>query len=182
MAQVNGEMPKSAFFSHIISYPVVSDSISTFQSHPIGKKSIDLTSSSYEKFGKPLLPYLSKPYETVTPYVIPYAKKADSFGDSTLSTVDSKFPYVKKPTGEIYSDAKSVVFFPLTKSLEGKDYVFKTYNTELKNVGGDSVITYGKAAVATSLIVASDSLSWLGSFLSKKKAQAKEVANEKMNN
>jgi len=180
MAQVNGEKPStsSAFLSHLFSYPVISDSIATFKSNPYGAKSLDFTTASYEKLGKPILPYLSKPYE----YVSPYVAKADSLGDSTLSTLDSKFPAVKKPTGELYDNGKSFVFFPLKKGSEGKEYVFKTYNGEVKKVGGDGVVTYGKAAISTTLVVTSDTLGWLSQFLSKKKAEAKEVTNEKVNN
>jgi len=124
---------------------------------------------------KPLHPYLAKPYQ----YVSPYVKKADSLGDSTLSTIDSKFPYVKTPTGEIYENGKSIVFFPLKKGNETKDYVFGTYKGEVKKVGGEGIVTYGKAAVATGLIVGGDAYSFLVSFLGAKKAEAKEVAKEK---
>lgn len=176
---VNGEASSSsAFLSHLISYPVISDSISTFKSNPYGAKSLDLTSTTYEKLGKPLLPYFSKPYQ----YVSPYVKKADSLGDSTLSTIDSKFPVVKKPTNELYSEGKSIVFFPLKKGSEGKDYVFKTYNSEVKNVGGDGLLTYGKAAIGTTLRVGGDVYKWATGFLGAKKAEAKEVTNEKLNN
>jgi len=176
--QVNGEAPSSAFLSHLYSYPVISDSISTFKSNPYGAKSLDLTSAVYEKTGKPLLPYLSKPYE----YVSPYVKKADSIGDSTLSTIDSKFPYVKKPTGEIFDEGKAIVFYPLKVGTEGKEYVFGVFGSEKKKVGGEGIVTYGKAVVATGLVVSSDALSWLSAFLSRKKAEAKEVSNEKLNN
>ena len=157
---------------------MVSDTISTFKSNPYGAKSIDLTAASYQKLGKPLLPYLAKPYE----YVSPYVKKADSIGDSTLSTLESKFPVVKKPTGELYSEGKSLVFFPLNKGFEGKEYVLKTYNSEIKKVGGEGIVTYGKAVVSTSFIVGADAYTWLASFLSTKKKEAKEVSNEKLNN
>lgn len=182
MAQVNGETPSSAFISHLISYPVISDSISTFKSHPLGKKSINLSTNVYDKAGKPIMAHLQKPYETFSPYVVPYVKKADSIGDSTLSTIDSKFPYVKKPTGELYDEGMGVVFFPFKMAMEGKDYVFKTYNSEVKNVGAEGPVGYGKAIVATALVVSSDTLSYVGTFLTKKKEEAKEVANEKMNN
>lgn len=177
--QTNGETTvSSAFLSHLFSYPVISDSIATFKSNPYGAKSLDLTNASYEKLGKPLLPYFAKPYQ----YVSPYVAKADSIGDSTLSTLDSKFPVVKKPTGELVDTGKSYVFFPLKKGTEGKEYVFGVYNGEVKKVGGEGVVTYGKAAISTGLIVGSDTLSWLGSFLAQKKEQAKEVTNEKTGN
>jgi len=173
--QVNGDTPSSAFLSHLFSYPLISDSISTFKSNPYGAKSLDLTSAGYEKLGKPLLPYFSKPYQ----YVSPYVKKADSIGDSTLDTIDSKFPYVKKPTGELYDSGKSFVFFPLKLGSDGKEYVFQTYNGEVKKVGGEGLVTYGKAAVATGLIVGSDAYTYVVSFLSAKKAEAKETTKEK---
>lgn len=176
--QVNGDTPSSAFLSHLYSYPVISDSITTFKSNPYGAKSLSLTTTGYEKLGKPLIPYLSRPYE----YVSPYVKKADSIGDNTLSTIDSKFPAVKKPTGELYDEGKSIVFFPLKISTEGKDYVFSTYNTEVKKAGDNGVMAYGKAALSTSLLVGSDLVDWLGSYFGQKKQEAKEVTNEKLSN
>jgi len=178
MAQVNGETPSSAFLAHLVSYPVISDGISTFKSNPYGAKSLDITSSTYTKLSSSFSPYLSKPYE----YVSPYVKKADSIGDSTLSTIDSKFPYVKTPTGEIYENGKSIVFFPLKKGNETKDYVLGTYKGEVKKVGGEGLVSYGKAAVATGLIVSGDTYNFILSFLSKKKAEAKEVTKEKTSN
>jgi len=179
--QVNGEAPSSAFLSHLFSYPVISDSISTFKSNPYGAKSIDIFTTSSTKgleLTKPLHPYFTKPYQ----YVSPYVKKADSLGDSTLSTIDSKFPVVKKPTGELYNDGKSFVFFPLKKGTEGKEYVFGVFGSEKKKVGGEGLVTVAKATVATGLVVSSDALSWISTFLSKKKAEVKEVTNEKLNN
>ena len=62
---------------------------------------------------------------------------------------------------------------------EGKDYVLNVYGTEKKKVGGEGVVTYSKAALATGLIVTSDAIHWLSEFLSKKKEEAKEAVNEK---
>jgi len=177
MASVNGETPSSAFLSHLISYPLIGDSITTFKQNPIGQRSIALADSGYKAFAKPILPYLATPYQ----YVSPYLAKADSLGDSALSKVDETFPTVKKPTGELYDDATGIAYFPIRKGMEGKDYVLKTYNSEVKKVGGEGIVTMGKAAVTTTLIVSSDALSWLSNFLSAKKAEAKEVANDKLN-
>jgi len=174
-ATVNGEVPSSAFISHLTSYPLINDSITTFKSNPYGKKSIDLADSGYKSFAKPILPYFTKPYQ----YVSPYISKADSIGDSTLTKVEERFPVVKKPTGELYDEATGIAFFPYKKGLEGKDYIVKTYTSEVKKVGGEGIVTMGKAAVTTTLIVSSDALSWLSKFLGAKKDQAKEIISEK---
>jgi len=176
--QINGDSPSSAFISHLISYPIISDSISTFKSNPYGQKSLDITTASYEKFGKPILPYFSKPYQ----YVSPYVAKVDSIGDHTLSTIDEKFPVVKKPTGELYSEGRDFVSWPLKKGNEGKDYVLSTYEKESKKTKEEGIIGYGKAVVSTSFIVGSDALAWLSEILRRKKAEAKEVTNEKLAN
>jgi len=73
------------------------------------------------------------------------------------------------------------VFYPLKVGNEGKDYVLGVYGSEKKKVGGEGLVTYGKAAIATGLVVSSDAFSWLSQFLSKKKAETKEVVNEKVN-
>jgi len=174
---VNGDSsPSSAFISHLTSYPLISDSIATFKSNPYGQKSISLADSGYQTLAKPVMPYLAKPYQ----YVSPYLSKADSLADSALSKVDEKLPIVMKPTGELYDEAKDLIFFPYKKTLETKDYVFKTYSSECKKVGGEGIVTMGKAAVTTTLIVSSDALTTLSSYLSAKKEQTKEIVNEKV--
>lgn len=176
--QVNGDAPSSAFLSHLFSYPLISDSISTFKSNPYGQKSLDLTQASYDKFAAPILPYFSKPYQ----YVSPYVKKADTLGDSTLQTLDTRFPAVKKPTGELYSEGKSLVFFPIKVGNDGKEYVFGTYSKEVDKTKKEGLVGYGKAVVSTGLIVGSDTLAWVSEFWQGKKQQAKEVKDEKMAN
>lgn len=161
---------------HLISYPVISDSITTFKEHPLGQKSIALSSSGYDTFAKPILPYLSKPYT----YISPYVSRADSIGDSTLSKVDSRFPVVKKPTSELYDNATGLALYPLKVAGDGKDYVYSVWGSEVKKVGGDGVVAKGKAVVTTSLVVTSDALNWLSAVLGKKKAEVKEVAKDKI--
>lgn len=120
------------------------------------------------------MPYLSGPYQ----YVSPYVHKADSIADSGLSKVEQTFPIVKSSTGEIKNNVTDVALFPLRKALESKDYVFNTYGSEYKKVGGDSYVTAGKALVSTGLVVTSDSLTWLSSYLGARKEDAKNLANQ----
>ena len=159
---------------HIISYPVISDSINTVKQTALAQKSLQITNATIDR-AQPLLAPFYGPYNKITPYVIPYLTKVDSLGDSALNTLDVKVPAVKKPTNDLYVEGKSIAFFPLTKAFEGKDYVFKTFNSETKKVGGNGVVTYGKAAITTTLIVSSDALAWVAGFAAKKKAEAKEV-------
>lgn len=86
---------------------------------------------------------------------------------------------MKKPTGELYTDGKAIIFFPLNKGFEGKDYVMDVWGGEKKKVGGEGIVTLGKAAIATSLIVSGDAIHFLTTFFNKKKMEAKEVASEK---
>jgi len=176
--QVNGDVPHSAFLEHILNYPVISDSITTFKSNPYGQKSIALSDSAYKTFAQPVLPYLSKPYQ----YVLPYVKKVDDLGDKTLSKVDETFPIVKKPTDELFNDAKTIALFPLRISQSGKDYIFSTYASECKKVGGDNLVTYGKAALTTALVVTTQAFNTASSFLGNKKEEAKAKAEDKAKN
>jgi len=72
------------------------------------------------------------------------------------------------------------VFFPVKKGMEGKEYVFKTYDGEVKKGGKEGIVGMGKAVVVTGLVVTSDALKWLGGFLAEKKEAVKDGVNEKM--
>lgn len=174
-ATVNGDLPQSSFLSHLSSYPVVSDGISTFKGNPYGAKSIDLTNAGYAKFVKPTFPYL----ETPASYAKPYVAKADELGDKLLSKVDERIPVVKSETKEIKGTIFSYVSWPLDKAGETRDWALSTYSDEYKKCGGDGVVAGGKAAVTTSLVLSSDVLKWLSSFLQAKTQEAKEVVSEK---
>ncbi|KAI6091058.1 hypothetical protein F4821DRAFT_210946 [Hypoxylon rubiginosum] len=173
-AQVNGEVhPSSATLSHITGYPVISDSIAYIKGNPYGQKSIELGDSAYKTFAKPVIPYFAKPYQ----YVQPYVKKADLIGDDTLSKIDQHVPVLKKPTGELWNEGVNIVFFPVRKGFETKDHVFDIYSSEYKKVGGDGLVTSGKAFVSTGLVVTSEALAWIGDFLRAGKVRAKETGN-----
>ncbi|KAB8261699.1 MAGE-domain-containing protein [Aspergillus pseudonomiae] len=168
---VNGEKVHSHFLDHLTSYPVVSDSISVFKSNKYGAKSIEYADQSYDRIAKPFLPYLSKPYG----YIAPYLARADSLGDQGLSQIDSRFPFIKEDTeklrGTIYDNAT----YPVRLVGDAKAHVFDTYGSEYKKCGGDGVVASGKALITTSLVLSQESLGFLSSLLQAKKEQVKDV-------
>ena len=162
---------------HLINYPVVSDGIDTFKANEYGKRSIKLGDSAYQTFAAPVMPYFSKPYE----YIVPYLTHADSFGDKTLSRIDERFPVVRKPTNDIYKGTKGLILLPYHKGIEGRNHVFNVYSNEYKKNEQPGLIAYGKAAVVTALVVSNETLTWLSSFLNAKKAEASQAASNKIN-
>lgn len=182
MAQVNGEIPTqpgaSLFVEHLLTYPMVKDGVTTFQNNQLGQKSIRLGDTAYRSLAEPVLPYLNKPYG----YVWPYLEKADQLGDQTLSKVDQRFPAIKKPTDELYADAKTLVLLPYNKSLEGRDHVLGVYTAECKRLGGENLVTYSKALVGTVVAIGGETIGWVGNLLGTKRAEIKELVNEKANN
>ncbi|KAM0297899.1 hypothetical protein HYE67_003391 [Fusarium culmorum] len=178
--QVNGDVSPaqySAFIQHLLNYPVISDGVHTFKSNELGQRSIRLSDAAYQTFAAPVVPYFSRGYQ----YVSPYVQKVDNLGDKTLDRIDQKFPAVKKPTDELYQDTRALIMFPLQKGLEGKDHVFQVYNSEIKKVEQGGLVAHGKAAVTTVLVVSNETLSWLSSFLHQKKADTTNAINEKIN-
>jgi len=174
-ATINGDMPESYFLNHLTSYPIISDTIASFKSNPYGAKSIDLTNQGYVTFVKPTLPYFQTPYA----YTKPYIAKADQLGDAALSKIDEKIPIVKSETVEIKNTVVDYAHWPLKKANESKDWIFSTYGEEYKKCGGDGIVAGGKAVITSSLIITSDVLSWVSSFLATKKAEAEEAIKEK---
>lgn len=162
-------------------YPVVHDGVETFKANSYGHKSIELGDSAYRTFASSLLPYLQRPYQFVEPYV----KKADDLGDKALDKVDEKWPVVKKPTGELYSDAKGLVLLPYNKAFEGKDHVLDIYSKEYKKVGGDNgsgLILTGRAAVATAIVITSETVKFISDYLGQKKEQSHHIIDNKVHN
>ena len=121
---VNGDSTTSKSLSHLTSYPIVSDAVETFKSHPVGKKSIEIADGVYNKYGKQVEPYLETPYS----YAKPYVTKADELADSGLGRVDATFPIVKEDTGVIVDYGKSWAYWPLQLADDGKGYVLSTYD------------------------------------------------------
>ncbi|KAK8196312.1 hypothetical protein BKA81DRAFT_148029 [Phyllosticta paracitricarpa] len=156
----NGERPSSHFVSHLVAYPVVSDLI------------------TYDRFGKPIVPYLEKPYG----YVAPYVQRADSLADNGLSHIEEHFPIVKENTSTIRDRVTDLAFLPLRVAGQGRDYVFSTYNDEYQKTGGKGLITTAKAIVSTELKITADALQLVADYLGPKKEAAKQKVQEKTNN
>jgi len=183
---VNGEKPSSQFISHLASYPVISDSINLYKSNPYGAKSLSFAGSVYSTAEKnlyqPLSPYLRGPYA----YVAPYLAKADSLGDSSLATLESRFPIVKEDTEtvktKVISTAQLPIRIPFDLAQQGKAYLFGVYDEEYSKTQGAGLVKQAKAAISTELRVTVDVLTYVRSILVKKGEQAKEVYEKKVNN
>lgn len=137
-----------------------------------------MTNAGYAKFVKPAFPYV----ETPVAYAKPYVAKVDEIGDKILSKVDERIPALKSETEELKSSIWSLIYWPVTKTTETRDWAFGTYSSEYKKCGGDGIVAGGKAAVTTPLILGSEMLQWISSFLQAKKEEAKEIVQEKTKN
>lgn len=89
---------------------------------------------------------------------------------------------VKKPTGELYDEGKSIVFFPLRKGAEGKEYVTGVFGAEKKKAGQEGIVGYGWALVSTGLVVGGEAYRWVSERVVKREGQVKEVVSEKVGN
>ncbi len=123
----------------------------------------------------PFVPYAKRPYG----YVAPYVAKADALASDGLSKVDNKFPIVKEDTEKIKGTVLDYAYFPFRIVGDGKNYLLDTYTGEYKKCGGDGYVAGGKAMITTGLVVTSDTLAWLGSFLGQKKEEGTDYASKK---
>ncbi|PWY76306.1 MAGE-domain-containing protein [Aspergillus heteromorphus CBS 117.55] len=167
---MNGETVHSHFLEHLASYPVVSDSITVIKTNKYGAKYLQYADQGYVNIAKPVLPYFSKPYG----YVAPYVARADSIGDKGLTKVDETFPFIQQDTDTLKGTIRDGIFLPVRFAADLKDHVLGTYGSEYKECGGDGVVASGKALITTGFILSQESLEYLSSLLRAKKAQAKE--------
>ena len=160
---------------HLTSYPVVSESITTFKSNPYGARSINLADTVHTKLVKPVVPYAQKPYG----YISPYVARADQIAASGLDKVDARFPIIKEDTEKIKGTVVGYAYAPFVFVGKGKEYLTNTYGSEYKKCGGPGYMAGGKAIVTTGLIVTSDVLGWVGSFIAEKKVQGEQAVKDK---
>jgi len=170
---------QSKFLSHLNSYPVVSDSVETFKSNPYGRKSLDLANDTYQRFGKPVEPYLETPYS----YAKPYVAKADELADSGLGRVETHFPIVKQDTNTIVDKGKSIVWFPFKLADDGKTYLVNTWQDEYNKTAshknrGAGFQTLLMALISTELKIASDFFQVIADILGPKYEESKQTASD----
>ncbi|EXK82953.1 hypothetical protein FOQG_12785 [Fusarium oxysporum f. sp. raphani 54005] len=139
---------------HLLSYPVISDGVHTFDSGKYGQRSIQFGNAAYQTFAATATTWFQKPYQ----HLLPYIQKVDSLGDNILHYVNKQFPIIKKPTQELYNDTKGLVSLLYHKALEGRDHVLKVYDSEYKKNKQVGLVAHGKAAVTTVLGVSNEAL------------------------
>jgi hypothetical protein len=171
----NGDKPAFQTLGHIKSYPLVSDSIDAVKSNPYGAKSFEIADAAYDRFGKPIEPYLKGPYA----YAKPYVEKADSLGDKGLGKLDETFPIVKEDTKTLVDTAKSYVYYPFEVAGKGRDYLYNTWSDEYsktasRNDRGDGLLTAAFAGLSTVLKIQKDALDTVSDYLGPKKDAAME--------
>lgn len=142
----NGDSPHSTTLRHLLTIPVVQDGVRAFSDNPIGKMSIQLSNTAYNLVAAPVLSLLNKPLSYVTPYV----QRVDQLGDQMLSKVEEKYPVVKKPSPELYNDAKETVYAPVR-------HVTNIYNDAHQRNGGGFAVARSKAAATTVVVVSAES-------------------------
>jgi len=174
--QVNGEKPSSATLAHLASYPLLADLTTTIQSSPYTAKPLAITTNLTHTLATTFTPLLSTPLA----YLHPYIARADSLCDTTLSSLDTNFPIVTRPTGEIYGEGKRVVYLPVIKGVQGKDWLTGTWKGELSKCGDKGVVAWGKAALATGWIVGGETLGYVKALVAEKKEE--EVKDMKTSN
>ncbi|EXK26143.1 hypothetical protein FOMG_17245 [Fusarium oxysporum f. sp. melonis 26406] len=162
---------------HLLNYPVINNGIHAFKSNKYGRRSIKLGNAAYQTFAAPIIPYFSKPYQCVSPYI----HKVDSLGGNALDRINKRFPVVKKPTKELYRDTRALILLPYHKGLEGEDHIFQVYSSEAKKNEQAGPVAHGKAAATTVLVVSNETLLWISSFLHQKKTETTNTVNEKIN-
>ena len=156
---------------HVKKYPTVQKGVTTFQSYPLGKKSVNTLSDYYQAYLSPFLANFKGAYSFIAPYIL----KADDLADFGLKKVDTTFPIVTKDPEAIKNAVLS--YLPLGYFYDTKDYVSSTYTSEYKKTG-ESI---PKAAITTSLVIGSDTLAWISGFVSTKRAQGHDYASETYN-
>jgi len=176
----NGDAPHSQFLSHLTSFPLVSDGITTYKSNHFGAKTISVASQAVNIINanvyRPLSPYLKGPYSFVAPYVV----KADSLGDTGLTKLESRFPIVKEDTATLQKTVTGYAGYPLELANEGKSYVLKVYDERYSfHQGKNKLVRIGFAAFDTQITIMGKTFETLANFIHQKTEDSKAKFEEK---
>ncbi|RVD89956.1 uncharacterized protein DFL_000942 [Arthrobotrys flagrans] len=178
----NGEtQSNSAFLNHLVGLPVVSDGVSYFKGHPVGQRSLSISQSVYDTFVKPFSPYIAK----ANVYAGPYVTKADKFANSGLDQLEERVPIVKEPTAKLKERITNLLVYhtahdALAFGNKKKDYALKVYNDEYNKAsnGQKSLVSAAKAGISTTFILSTQTIGWIAGYLTAKKEEVQETANE----
>lgn len=167
-ATPNGNKPspsiaeKSQFLSHLTSYPLISDTLTTITTHPYTRTPLHLTHRTLTS----LAPYATPLLSPLTPYLTPYLARLDTLGSSALDALDARVPSAKKPTRELYTQTRDLALRPYELSREGSEHVRRAYDGEVKRNGGGEgekkmgLVGFGKAVWGTGKVVGGEVVSW----------------------
>jgi len=122
----------SQFLEHLQSIPLISTTITTYKSHPLGAYTLTLLSHAYGPFATYLSPYLQRPYA----YLHPYLAKADELGDRSLSSLETRFPIVRDEPGVLREKAAKAGGRPWEMLGRGGEHVRQVWGEEVGSVRG----------------------------------------------
>ena len=86
---------------------------------------------------------------------------------------------MKEDTQKIKGTVLDYAYFPFRLAGDSKNYILDTYSMEYKKCGGDGYVAGSKAVITTGLVVTSDTLAWLSTFLGQKKDEGADYASKK---
>ncbi|KAI4099148.1 MAG: hypothetical protein L6R37_006104 [Teloschistes peruensis] len=161
-----GDVPSSKFFDRLGSVPSISSGIEAVKNNPIMAAPFQITQRTSSLFAAPVFPLASLSYFVLEPLIRPIIKKVDTMATDCIDKVTGTIPLITEEPGKIVSEVKHLVFIPVNKLLEEKDYVVATYSQECSSHEHGGVLAKGRAVICTQLIVVSDGLLWLKSILS----------------
>lgn len=179
-----GNVPSSHFLNHVASYPVINQTLSTYNSTPLGQYTQSMTSSL---FSSPLVSSLFA--STPASVLAPYARAADNLAESALSRLDSVVPIVREEPKVLRDKAFDTAFLPGRMAIRGKDYILGTYWDEYDKVGGTKsqtakvnagggreidLVRAGKAFVSAELKIVVDVVRYFGDWFSQGKQTVKD--------
>ncbi|KAL8730353.1 MAG: hypothetical protein Q9166_004118 [cf. Caloplaca sp. 2 TL-2023] len=168
---VNGDAPSSKFLDRLTSFPAVSSGIDAVKSNPITATPLDITKRTSLIFAAPVFPLASLSYFMLEPLIEPIVTRLDSVAHDSLGKIESTWPLIREEPEKIKDEVKHLVFLPLTKGKERKDYLLSTYSNECSRCGKGGMMAMGRAVICTQLIVLSDSLLWIKSVVGGGKEQ-----------